>query len=125
MFDFDREMNRSGTMSLKWDKYKGSGCPAHVGRRHRLRLSPAVLEALTKRVAHGIFGYSRPSPRLIELIVSRLASRYGWTIQPEWLVFLPGVVPASISPARPGASTGAASSPQAGLLPFLQAPGFK
>lgn len=23
MFDFDREIDRSGTMSLKWDKYKG------------------------------------------------------------------------------------------------------
>ncbi|KAL8205072.1 UNVERIFIED_CONTAM: hypothetical protein K2H54_000087 [Gekko kuhli] len=90
MFDFDREIDRSGTMSLKWDKYKGQDVlPMWVADTDFVS-PPAVIEALTQRVAHGIFGYSRPSPRLIELIIARLASRYGWTIQPEWIVFLPG-----------------------------------
>ncbi len=93
MFDFDREIDRRDTMSLKWDKYKGEDVlPMWVADTDFVS-PPAVVEALTKRVAHGIFGYSRPSARLIELIMARLASRYGWTIQPEWLIFLPGVVP--------------------------------
>ena len=93
MFDFDQEVDRSGTMSLKWDKYKGQDVlPMWVADTDFVS-PPSVIEALTKRVAHGIFGYSRPSPRLIELIIERMATRYGWAIEPEWLVFLPGVVP--------------------------------
>ena len=61
MFDFDREIDRSGTMSLKWDKYKGQDVlPMWVADTDFV--SPAVIEALTQRVAHGIFGYSRPLP---------------------------------------------------------------
>ena len=66
-----------------------------------------------------------PSPRLIRLIVSRLASRYGWTIQPEWLVFLPGWCRASTSPARPGANTGAASSPPSRSTPLPAGTGLQ
>ena len=96
---------------------QGSGCPCPCGSPTPTSSLPAILEALTKRVAHGIFGYSRPSPRLIELIVSR-----GWPAamagpsSPNGSSSCPGWCRASISPARPGASTGAASSPQAGLL---------
>ena len=52
-----------------------------------------VIDALQQRIAHGVFGYSRPSPRLIELIIERMQQRYGWKIEPEWLLFMPGVVP--------------------------------
>jgi bifunctional pyridoxal-dependent enzyme with beta-cystathionase and maltose regulon repressor activities len=53
-----------------------------------------VLEALAARVQHGIFGYSTPPEELRTAIVERLAERYGWRVEPSWIVFLPGVVPA-------------------------------
>jgi cystathionine beta-lyase len=57
------------------------------------RSAPAVLEALAARVRHGVFGYSAPPEELRFAIVEHLASRYGWQVQPGWIVFLPGVVP--------------------------------
>ena len=125
MFDFDREIDRRDTMSLKWDKYKGEDVlPMWVADTDFVS-PPAVVEALTKRVAHGIFGYSRPSARLIELIMARLANRYGWTIQPEWLIFLPGVVPGLNLACKAWSQQGRGIiTPKPVYYPFLQAPGF-
>ncbi|WDO03456.1 PatB family C-S lyase [Aeromonas allosaccharophila] len=125
MFDFDQEVDRSGTMSLKWDKYKGQDVlPMWVADTDFVS-PPSVIEALTKRVAHGIFGYSRPSPRLIELIIERMATRYGWTIEPEWLVFLPGVVPGLNLACKAWSQHGRGIiTPKPVYYPFLQAPGF-
>lgn len=125
MFDFDKEIDRSNTMSLKWDKYKGRDVlPMWVADTDFLS-PPSVIEALTQRVAHGIFGYSRPSPRLIELIINRLAERYGWHIEPEWLVFLPGVVPGLNLACRAWTAPGRGIiTPKPVYYPFLLAPGF-
>ena len=125
MFDFDREIDRRDTMSLKWAKYKSEDVlPMWVADTDFVS-PPAVVEALTKRVAHGIFGYSRPSARLIELIMARLASRYGWTIQPEWLIFLPGVVPGLNLACKAWSQQGRGIiTPKRVYYPFLQAPGF-
>ena len=54
----------------------------------------AVRAALAARVEHGIFGYTVPPEELRAAIVERLSSRYGWRVDPAWIVFLPGVVPA-------------------------------
>lgn len=125
MFDFDKEIDRTNTMSLKWDKYRGQDVlPMWVADMDFVS-PPAVLDALTRRVAHGVFGYSRPSPRFIELIVARLQTRYGWTIQPEWLVFLPGVVPGLNLACRAWTTPGrGVLTPSPVYYPFLQAPGF-
>ncbi len=45
------------------------------------------------RVHHGVFGYTNPPEELRQAIVERLARCYGWTVDPAWIVFLPGVVP--------------------------------
>jgi len=52
---------------------------------------PAVIEALKKRVDHGIFGYAQEPPELRDIIVDRLKRRYDWTIQPDWIAFPPNV----------------------------------
>ena len=57
------------------------------------RAPTAVLAALRARVEHGVFGYSAPPDALRQAIVERLARRYDWTVDPAWIVFLPGVVP--------------------------------
>jgi putative C-S lyase len=57
------------------------------------RAPPAVRAAMRARVEHGVFGYSAPPEALRQAIVERLARRYGWTVDPAWIVFLPGVVP--------------------------------
>jgi len=57
------------------------------------RAPPEVLAALEKRVRHGILGYAAPPEGLRAAIGERMAARYRWSVDPSWLVFLPGVVP--------------------------------
>lgn len=91
-FDFDSPVDRSGTHSARWEKYAGRDViPLWVADTD-FRAPPAVIEALRRRVEHGVFGYTVPPPELRELVIERMARLYGWKIRPEWIVFLPGVV---------------------------------
>lgn len=91
-FDFDTVPARLGTDSQKWQKYAGRDIlPLWVADMD-FRSSPAILDALQRRVADGIFGYARPVKSTVDAVVNALASRYGWTIDPSWIVWLPGLV---------------------------------
>ena len=92
MFDFDKPVDRRKTQSLKWDKYGDKDVlPLWVADTD-FEAAPAIISALQERIAHGVFGYSRPSPRLINLIIQRMHEKYGWHIERDWLIFMPGVV---------------------------------
>ena len=54
--------------------------------------SPAIIAALQERVAHGVFGYARPVKSTTDAVIVAFAARYGWKIDPAWLVWLPGLV---------------------------------
>ena len=85
-------MNRDGTASLKWDRYKGRDIiPLWVADMD-FRSPPAVIEALKARADHGVFGYTTPPDELVETIIEMLARDYSWSVEPEWLVWLPGLV---------------------------------
>jgi cystathionine beta-lyase len=91
-FDFDTVPERRGTDSQKWQKYAGRDIlPLWVADMD-FRSPPPVLEALQQRVAHGIFGYARPVKATVDAVVGALEARYGWKIDPAWLVWLPGLV---------------------------------
>jgi len=91
-FDFDTVQPRLGTDSQKWQKYEGRDIlPLWVADMD-FRSPPAIIEALHRRVDHGIFGYARPTKPEVEAVVTALQTRYGWTIDPSWLVWLPGLV---------------------------------
>jgi cystathionine beta-lyase len=91
-FDFDTVPDRRGTDSQKWQKYAGRDVlPLWVADMD-FPAPPAVIDALHRRVDHGIFGYARPVQSTISAVVDALAARYGWTIDPAWLVWLPGLV---------------------------------
>jgi cystathionine beta-lyase len=91
-FDFDTVHPRLSTDSQKWQKYEGKDIlPLWVADMD-FRSSPAIIDALHRRVDHGIFGYARPTKSEVSAVVDALARRYGWTIDPSWLVWLPGLV---------------------------------
>jgi cystathionine beta-lyase len=50
------------------------------------------LSAIRARLDHGVLGYAHPSATLSEVTASWLAQAYGWSVRPEWLVWLPGLV---------------------------------
>ncbi len=91
-FDFDTVPQRLGTDSQKWQKYAAKDIlPLWVADMD-FRSSPAIIAALHERVEHGIFGYARPTAATVSAVTDALASRYGWTIDPAWIVWLPGLV---------------------------------
>lgn len=92
MFDFDTPIDRAGTDSQKWQKYAGRDIlPLWVADMD-FHSSPAIIEALQRRVAHGVFGYARPVKATVDAVINALAQRYGWTIDASWIVWLPGLV---------------------------------
>lgn len=91
-FDFDAPVERAGTWSLRWDRYGSDVIPLWVADTD-FRAAPAVLRAFSQRIEHGVFGYTLAPEALREAIVARCKQRYGWSIDPGWIVFLPGVVP--------------------------------
>ncbi len=92
-FDFDAPVDRSGTWSLRWDRYPGRDViPLWVADTD-FRAPPVVLEAFREWLEHGVFGYTHPPEELRDAIVERMARLYEWKIHRDWIVFLPGVVP--------------------------------
>ena len=91
-FNFDTAPSRVGTDSQKWQKYAGHDIlPLWVADMDFVS-APAIVEAIQQRAAHGIFGYARPVASTTEAVVDYCARRYGWQIDPSWLVWLPGLV---------------------------------
>jgi len=91
-FDFDTIIDRSNTASEKWDKYRGRDIiPLWVADMD-FRSPPAVSQALHERVEHGVFGYTHPPAELVEAVRAHLLADYGWAVEEEWIVWLPGLV---------------------------------
>jgi len=124
-FDFDRILDRRNTTSLKWDRYKGRDVlPLWVADMD-FQAPPPVLEVLHRRVDHGVFGYSVPGEELVHAVVNRLQGRYGWSIRPSWIVWLPGLVPALNVACRAYGDDGDEVLTFTPVYPpFLSAPGF-
>lgn len=94
MFDFDTPADRRGTGSLKWDRYAGRDVlPLWVADMD-FRSPPAVIEALRARVDHGVFGYTVPYAEVVDEVLAYLQRVHGLAAKAEWLVWLPGLVPA-------------------------------
>jgi cystathionine beta-lyase len=51
-----------------------------------------IIRAMQERVAHGVFGYAAYSADLIERLCARLAERYNWTVIPDDIILMPGVI---------------------------------
>lgn len=91
-FDFDNVPSRVGTDSQKWQKYEGQDIlPLWVADMD-FPSAPSILQALHRRVDHGLFGYARPTRATTEAMVAAMSRRYGWTIDASWIVWLPGLV---------------------------------
>ncbi len=91
-FDFDTPLERLGTDSQKWQKYAGRDVLPMWVADMDFKSAPAIMEALHRRVDHGIFGYARPVKSTVDAVVDAMQQRYGWKIEPSWIVWLPGLV---------------------------------
>jgi len=91
-FLFDEPVSRSGTDSTKWNKYGGKDIlPLWVADMD-FTSPPQVIRALEERSAHGVFGYGDPPVELAEVVCAWLDDDFSWKVDPDWLVWLPGLV---------------------------------
>ena len=93
-YNFDELISRRGTNSYKWDSAADAGVlPLWVADMD-FRTAPAITEALARRVAHGIFGYTRVPEAYYNAVTGWFARRHGWHFKKEWMIYTSGVVPA-------------------------------
>jgi len=123
--NFERPVDRRGSDSTKWRKYQGRDIlPLWVADMD-FRSPEAVVAALAARVEHGVFGYASAGPGVVEATCQWLEKRHGWRIEPDWLVWLPGLVTGINVSCRAVAASGEAVLSMTPVYPpFLKAPGF-
>lgn len=97
-YDFNRIYSRENTNCAKWDNMEEL-----FGRKDIIPMWVAdmdfpaarpIVDALKKRADHEFFGYTQPGPNLIKAVIDRLQRKFDWKINPEWIVFTSGVIPA-------------------------------
>ena len=98
-FDFDREIPRAGTASVKYD-----GAAAYFGTEAGVIplwvadmdfAAPEVItRALLERAAHPVYGYTLYPDSLFDALIRWMQKRHAWQIERSWLVMCPGVVTA-------------------------------
>lgn len=93
-YDFSRPTDRRGTDSYKWDSAPEADIiPLWVADMD-FETFPGITEALQRRVAHGIFGYTRVPEAYYEAVCNWFGKHHGWHINREDIIYTSGVVPA-------------------------------
>lgn len=92
--NFDEIIPRRGTNSYKWDTTKEENVLPMWVADMDFRAAPVIVEALRRRVEHGIFGYASVPDTYYEAIINWFDRRHAWQIEKEWIIYTTGVVPA-------------------------------
>jgi len=84
--------DRRGSDCNKWGRYPADVIPLWVADMD-YAADPAIVQALQDRLTHPVLGYCGPGEKLREILVAAIRRDHGWRIEPDWLMFLPGVEP--------------------------------
>ena len=91
---FDAATERRNTGSVKWDTEEPDILPMWVADMD-FRTAPCIIEALHRRVDHGIFGYTHVPDEYYDAVIDWFSRRHGLnTVRREHILHTPGVVPA-------------------------------
>lgn len=93
-YNFDEIIPRRGTQSYKWDTPSRSDILPMWVADMDFRTAPSVIDALQKRVEHGIFGYTKVPQAYYDAVINWFDRRHGLHIRREWIIYTTGVVPA-------------------------------
>jgi len=124
-FEFDTAPDRHNSASSKWEKYGDRDViPLWVADMD-FRTAPCVIDTLSERVRHGIFGYTQPPKELPGVIVDAIERDFSWTIDPDWIVWMPSLVVGLNVVSRAFAETGEEILTAVPIYPpFLSAPRY-
>jgi len=97
-YDFDKVVDRTDTESLKWVYPRkvlkvGDAIPMWVADMD-FEAPPAVVEAIRRRAAHGVYGYPLIPPSFWQAAIDWLKRRHSWDVRKDWMAKSPGIVPA-------------------------------
>jgi len=90
---FDRTLSRENTGSIKWEKYAGKEVLPMWVADMEFGIAEEILDAIKARLEHPVLGYTTATESLARAVTEYLQQRHQWTIDSDWLVWLPGVVP--------------------------------
>lgn len=94
IYDFDKVFPRRGSNSCKWDSAANAEVLPMWVADMDFQVAPKITEALHRRVEHGIFGYTHVPESYYDAVINWFARRHNWNMLPDWIVYLPAVVPA-------------------------------
>lgn len=97
-YDFDTQVNRRNTASLKWD-VADNELPMWVADMD-FNTAPEVRAAILKRAEHGVYGYSIIPDEWYDSYINWWKKRHNYVMKKDWLIFCTGVVPAISSAVR-------------------------
>jgi cystathionine beta-lyase len=108
--NFDKIISRENTNSVKFDgrqQYFGTAdvSPLWVADMD-FDVPECVTQALRERINHPVFGYTLYPESIYQSIIEWFQRRHQWTIEREWIVFAPGVVPSLFAAAQAFAKEG-------------------
>ena len=93
-FNFDEIIYRRHTNSYKWDApCDDKLLPMWVADMD-FRTAPCIIDALRKRVEHGVFGYTHVPDAYYEAIDRWFSTHHGWHVEHDHVIYTSGVVPA-------------------------------
>ncbi len=91
---FDKTIIRRHTNSVKWDEAESDDViPLWVADMD-FQAAPCIIDALRRRVEHGVFGYTHVPESYYESIIQWFQRRHNWLIHRDWIIYTTGVVPA-------------------------------
>ena len=93
-YDFDKITQRRGTNSYKWDSTDDKEVLPMWVADMDFPTAPCIINALEKRVEHGLFGYTRVPEEYYDAVISWFSRRHQWQIERDWFIYTSGVVPA-------------------------------
>ena len=93
-YDFDKLIVRRGTDSYKWDSAVSDDVLPMWVADMDFTTAPAVIDALKRRVEHGVFGYTRVPDSYYTSVTNWFERRHNWRICKDWIIYTSGVVPA-------------------------------
>lgn len=95
-YNFDKNINRKNTNSLKYDFSVERGLPKDILplwiADMDFSLPDEILSDIHMAVAHGIFGYSDAKNDYYDAVIHWFHSQFNWESKKEWIIKTPGIV---------------------------------
>ena len=93
-FNFDEIINRHGTHAVKWDHCPSDDVIPMWVADMDFKAAPCIIDALKKRLEHGVFGYVNVPEEFYQSIINWFNRRHNWSIDRDMIDYTTGVVPA-------------------------------